>query len=146
MQILEPWRPGDTENYKNLRLSRGDFLTIPAAFVICQAIQAMTKLFITWRIKMTAYIVLDIEVKNADRYAEYRGLASPTVAQCGGKYIVRGGRAENLEGDWSPSRIVILQFESVEQAKKWLNSPEYKPAMNLRHQTAVTRSIIVEGV
>jgi uncharacterized protein (DUF1330 family) len=95
---------------------------------------------------MTAYIILDIEVKDPVRYAEYKELASPTVAQYGGKYIVRGGKAENLEGDWSPARIVVLQFDTVEQARKWLNSPEYRPALELRHQTAVTRSIIVEGV
>jgi len=95
---------------------------------------------------MTAYIILDIEVNDLVRYAEYRELATPTVAQYGGKYIARGGKVENLEGDWSPSRIVILQFETVEQARKWQNSPEYRPAMELRHQTAVTRSIIVEGI
>jgi uncharacterized protein (DUF1330 family) len=95
---------------------------------------------------MTAYIILDIQVTDAVRYAEYKELASPTVAQYGGKYIVRGGRAENLEGDWSPARIVVLEFESVEQAKKWLDSEEYRPAMELRHETAVTRSIIVEGL
>jgi uncharacterized protein (DUF1330 family) len=95
---------------------------------------------------MTAYIVLDIVVTDPVRYAEYKELAAPTVAQYGGKYIVRGGKAENLEGDWSPARIVILQFERVEQAKNWLNSAEYGPAKELRHQTAVTRSIIVEGL
>ena len=95
---------------------------------------------------MTAYIILDIEVNDPVRYAAYKDLATPTVAQYGGKYIVRGGKAENLEGDWSPSRIVVLQFENVEQARKWLDSPEYRPALELRHQTAATRSIIVEGV
>ena len=95
---------------------------------------------------MTAYIVYDIEVTDPIRYGKYKDLATPTVAQYGGKYIVRGGKTENQEGDWSPSRIVILQFENVEQAKKWLNSPEYRPAMELRHETAITRSIIVEGV
>ncbi len=95
---------------------------------------------------MTAYIILDIEVTDPVRYAEYKELASPTVTQYGGKYIVRGGKAENLEGDWSPARIVVLQFENVEQARKWLDSPEYRPALELRHQTAVTRSIIVEGL
>ncbi len=95
---------------------------------------------------MTAYIILDIEVTDPVRYAEYKDLATPTVAQYRGKYIVRGGKAENLEGDWTPSRIVVLEFENVEQARKWLNSPEYRPALELRHQTAVTRSILVEGL
>jgi uncharacterized protein (DUF1330 family) len=95
---------------------------------------------------MTAYVILDIEVSDPVRYAEYKDLATPTVAMYGGKYIVRGGKAENLEGDWQPSRIVVLQFESAEQARNWLNSPEYRPAKELRHQTAVTRSIMVEGI
>jgi uncharacterized protein (DUF1330 family) len=95
---------------------------------------------------MAAYVILDIEVSDPVRYAEYKDLATPTVAQYGGKYLVRGGKAENLEGDWEPSRIVVLQFESAEQARNWLNSPEYRPAKELRHQTAVTRSIVVEGI
>ncbi len=95
---------------------------------------------------MTAYIILDIEVTDPVRYAEYKDLATPTVAQYGGKYLVRGGKAENLEGDWEPRRIVVLQFDSAEQARKWLSSPEYRPALELRHQTSITRSIIVESV
>jgi uncharacterized protein (DUF1330 family) len=95
---------------------------------------------------MTAFVILDIVVTDPVRYAEYKDLAAPTVTQYGGKYIARGGKAENLEGDWSPSRIVILQFESTAQAKKWLHSPEYGPAKEIRQQSAVTRSIMVEGV
>ncbi len=95
---------------------------------------------------MTAYIILDIKVTDPVRYAEYKDLAAPTVAQYGGKYLIRGGKAENLEGDWEPARMVVLQFDSVEQARKWLDSPEYRPALDLRHQTSITRSIIVEGV
>ncbi len=95
---------------------------------------------------MTAYIILDIKVTDPVRYTEYKDLAAPTVAQYGGKYLIRGGKAENLEGDWEPARMVVLQFDSVEQARKWLDSPEYRPALDLRHQTSITRSIIVEGV
>jgi uncharacterized protein (DUF1330 family) len=95
---------------------------------------------------MTSYVILDIEVSDPVRYAEYKDLATPTVAQYGGKYLVRGGKAENLEGDWEPSRIVVLQFESAEQARNWLNSPEYRPAKELRRQTSTTRSIVVEGI
>ena len=95
---------------------------------------------------MTAYVILEVEVTDPARYAEYRDLATPTVAQYGGKYIARGGKAENLERDWSPSRVVILQFESIEQARKWMNSPEYSPAKEIRHQASITRSIVVEGL
>ncbi len=95
---------------------------------------------------MTAYVIVDIEVKNPEGYAHYKDLAQTTVPLYGGKYIARGGPAEGLEGDWKPGRIVILEFPSTAQAKAWLNSPEYAPARKLRHQYAVSRSIVVEGL
>ena len=73
-------------------------------------------------------------------------LALRTIrAMRGGVCVVRGGRVESLEGDWQPERIVVLEFENMETAKNWLESPEYRPARNLRHKSAVTRSILVEG-
>ena len=73
-------------------------------------------------------------------------LAPPTIETYGGKYLARGGRAEKLEGNWEPDRIVILEFESVETAKKWIDSPEYREARALRHQNASTNMIVVEGL
>jgi uncharacterized protein (DUF1330 family) len=64
----------------------------------------------------------------------------------GGRYVARGGAAETLEGQWSPKRLVILEFPSVEQAKAWLNSAEYAPARELRHRYATSNMIVVEGV
>ena len=95
---------------------------------------------------MTAYVIVDINVTDPVRYEDYKSLATPTVELYGGKYIARGGRTETLEGDWSPTRLVILQFESTEQAKKWLNSTEYKEARDLRHQTATSQMVVIEGV
>lgn len=95
---------------------------------------------------MTAYIVVDINVTDPIRYEEYIKLSPPTVELYGGRFIARGGRTEILEGDWSPSRLVILQFESIEQAKTWLNSPEYSEARKLRHQTAKSNMVVIEGV
>ena len=95
---------------------------------------------------MSAYVVAEIEVDNPEGYEEYKKLAPPPIAAYGGKYIARGGRAETLEGEWQPNRIVILQFESVEKAKKWLNSDEYREARALRHKYATTDMIVVEGV
>lgn len=63
----------------------------------------------------------------------------------GGRYIARGGQNETLEGDWHAKRLVILEFESIEKAKQWLNSPEYAPARALRHQYAKTNMVVVEG-
>lgn len=95
---------------------------------------------------MTAYVIVDINVTDPVRYEDYKQLAAPTVELFGGRYIARGGRTETLEGNWSPTRLVILQFAGMEQAKNWLNSPEYSEARNLRHQTANSQMVVIEGV
>ena len=95
---------------------------------------------------MSAYVIVDIEVTDPVGYEDYKKLAAETVALYGGKYAARGGRTEVLEGDWQPHRLVILQFESLERAKEWLNSPEYAPARLLRHRYARTNMVVVEGV
>lgn len=77
---------------------------------------------------------------------DYKKLVPPAVAAFGGKYIARGGAVETLEGTWSPKRLVILEFPTSTQAKQWLNSQEYSAARQLRHQTATTNMIVVEGV
>ena len=95
---------------------------------------------------MTAYVIVDIAVHDPVGYEEYKKLAPAAVELYGGKYIARGGKTETLEGDWSPSRLVILQFENSEQAKKWLNSEEYREARQMRHQTALSKMVVIEGV
>jgi uncharacterized protein (DUF1330 family) len=95
---------------------------------------------------MAGYVIVEIEVTDPAGYEEYKKLAGATVAKYGGKYIVRGGAAETLEGDWQPKRIVILQFENVERAKEWLNCPEYREPRKMRHRTAKTNMIVVEGL
>ena len=95
---------------------------------------------------MTAFVILDIEVTDPAGYEDYKKMAAPTVALYGGTYVVRGGYVETLEGDWAPKRIAVLQFESVERAKAWINSPEYAEARALRFKYAVLKAIVVEGV
>jgi uncharacterized protein (DUF1330 family) len=95
---------------------------------------------------MSAYVIVDIEVTDPVGYEDYKKLAAPTVIQYGGKYVARGGQNEVLEGDWQPHRLVILEFESLDRAKAWLNSPEYAPARALRHKYARTNMIAVEGL
>ena len=95
---------------------------------------------------MTAYVIVDIDVHDPDGYEDYKKLAPAIVAAFGGTYLARGGRTETLEGDWSPSRLVILQFESVEQAKKWVNSPEYSEARKMRLATTDSKMVVIEGV
>ena len=95
---------------------------------------------------MSAYVIVEIDVIDPAGYEEYKKLASATVEKYGGKYIVRGGKTEVLEGDWQPKRIVVLQFESMQRAKEWLNCEEYGEPRKMRHRTANTSMIVVEGV
>ena len=95
---------------------------------------------------MSVYVVIDIVVKNTEGYEEYKRLAPPTITAYGGKYIARGGATENLEGNWQPNRIVIIEFERIEKAKQWLDSEEYKTAKETRHKYATSNTIVVEGV
>ena len=94
---------------------------------------------------MSAYIVVEIHVKDPERYADYRTMVPSSLEAYGGKFLVRGGAVERLEGDWEPSRFVVIEFDSVEQAKRWWDSDEYRQARNLRQETADTRMIVVEG-
>ena len=95
---------------------------------------------------MSAYVIVDITIQDPDGYARYKEMATDTVGLYGGRYIARGGRTEILEGDWTPTRVVILEFDSVDRARQWLESPEYRDARQLRHATARTNMIVVEGV
>jgi uncharacterized protein (DUF1330 family) len=95
---------------------------------------------------MTAYVIVDIEVHDPVGYEEYKKLAPAAVELYGGKYIARGGKTETLEGDWSPSRLVILQFENSEQAKKWWDSEEYREARAMRQKTTNSQMVVIEGV
>jgi uncharacterized protein (DUF1330 family) len=96
---------------------------------------------------MAAYVIVEIDILDPTGYEEYKKLASATVEKkYGGKYIVRGGRTEVLEGDWNPKRIVLLEFASAQRAKEWLNCEEYREPRKMRHRTAKTNMIVVEGV
>ena len=94
---------------------------------------------------MPAYIVVEVEVEDPVRYEDYKKMVPPSLAAYGGRFLVRGGKVENLEGDWSPKRLVITEFPSVEQAKAWWSSPDYAQAKALRQATAKTQMIVVEG-
>lgn len=94
---------------------------------------------------MAAYVIVDIEVTDPARYEEYKSLAAPTIGLHGGRYIVRGGAVTTLEGDWRPTRMVVLEFPTVEQAKAWWDAPDYRHARSIRQEAARTRMIVVEG-
>jgi uncharacterized protein (DUF1330 family) len=94
---------------------------------------------------MKAYVIGDIEVTDQKPYDEYRGQVLATIEKYGGRFLVRGGRTDAVEGGWQPKRLVILEFPSFEQAQKWYRSPEYAPLITLRQKGAKGRLVIVEG-
>jgi uncharacterized protein (DUF1330 family) len=95
---------------------------------------------------MPAYLISQIEVHDPKGYEEYRKLVGASLAKYGGKFIVRGGTIDVLEGNWTPKRIVVCEFESAARAREWYHSAEYKPAMDVRQKTARAQIIVVEGL
>jgi uncharacterized protein (DUF1330 family) len=94
---------------------------------------------------MAAYVIFDIDVHDTDGYQEYRRLGAPTLVRYGGRFLVRGGAAENLEGEWAPKRVIVIEFDTVEQAREWYRSAEYQAAKTIRDRTARSVAIVVEG-
>lgn len=95
---------------------------------------------------MPAYVVVEVDVRDSARYDRYKQMAPPSITAYGGRYIARGGLTETLEGDWKPNRLVLLEFPTVEQARAWWHSPEYAEAKALRHATAESRMVLIEGL
>jgi uncharacterized protein (DUF1330 family) len=95
---------------------------------------------------MPAYVIVDVDIHDLQTYEEYKKLAPASIAQYGGKYLTRGGVTEALEGNWLPRRLVILQFDSMERAKEWLNCSEYAAARRLRHQSANSNMVLTQGI
>jgi uncharacterized protein (DUF1330 family) len=95
---------------------------------------------------MPAYVIVDIRVRDQEAYERYKELAARAVTAYGGRYLVRGGATETLEGSWQPSRFVVLEFPSLESGRAWWASQEYGPAKTLRQACADTQMLLVEGV
>ncbi len=94
---------------------------------------------------MPAYVFGEIEVTDPATYEEYRKQVLAVVTKYGGRFIVRGGQVEGLEGGWAPKRFVALEFPSMDQARKWYCSPEYAPLIELRQKASRGKLILVDG-
>ena len=94
---------------------------------------------------MPAYVIADIDVNDSEKFEEYKKLSAPSAVPFGAKYLVRGGKLENLEGEWNPKRFVIIEFSSVEKAREWWNSKAYTEAKAIRRGAAKSNFILVEG-
>ncbi|MBS7807409.1 DUF1330 domain-containing protein [Variovorax sp. PCZ-1] len=95
---------------------------------------------------MSAYVIADVTVTDADQMAKYREWSTKAAAEFGATFMVRGGAITVLEGDWKPSRVVILQFPDSETVKKWYAGETYTHARKLRENAGVMRMVMVEGV
>ena len=94
---------------------------------------------------MSAYVIGEIEVVDPAAYEEYRKQVLAVVTRYGGRFLVRGGQVDPKEGGWTPKRIVVLEFPSMDQARKWYDSPEYAPLIRLRQKASKGKLILVEG-
>jgi uncharacterized protein (DUF1330 family) len=96
---------------------------------------------------MTAYMIVEENVTDPEGFQKYRNLGvATTIQHFGGKILAAGGTLETLEGDWHPNRLVILEFESVEHAKRWYNSDEYAPLKDIRLKTTNSQAVLVQGI
>jgi uncharacterized protein (DUF1330 family) len=93
-----------------------------------------------------AYIVAVLDVRDAERFDEYRRQVPATIERYGGRYLIRGGRYEKLEGDWEPRRLTVVEFDSVDAARRWYESDEYRPLRDLRSASAGSDLLLVEGI
>jgi uncharacterized protein (DUF1330 family) len=94
---------------------------------------------------MAAYVIVNVDVQDPDAYEEYRRQTPATIDAYGGRFLVRGGATSVLEGNWTPKRVIVIEFPSVARAKEWLDSPEYRAIKGIRHRAASTNMIVVEG-
>ena len=94
----------------------------------------------------SAYIIANVTVTNPEQYEEYKKLSTIAIKEHGAEVCIRGGQVEVLEGDWMPSRVVLLKFKDVTQAHAFYNSSEYGQAILARKNVSVMNMVLVEGV
>jgi uncharacterized protein (DUF1330 family) len=95
---------------------------------------------------MTAYVIVETDVTDPEQYEQYKAASPAAIAAGGGRFLVRGGELAVLEGDWRPSRIVLLEFDDIEAAKRCYDSEIYQEARKLREGAAGFHAIAVQGV
>jgi len=96
--------------------------------------------------KKPAYLIADITATDQKTYSLYQTKVPEIIAKYGGRYLVRGGKAVPFAGDWEPERILVLQFDSMEQLRKCFDSPEYRALAPLREKSTISQAIFVEGL
>jgi uncharacterized protein (DUF1330 family) len=95
---------------------------------------------------MPAYVIVETDISDPEQYEQYKAASPGAVAAGGGRFVVRGGELAGLEGDWDPSRLVVLEFDDLEAAKRWYESETYQEAKQLREGAARLNMVAVQGV
>ena len=95
---------------------------------------------------MAAYVIVEVTITDKELYEVYKKLTPAAIEAFDGKFVVRGGASESLEGEWNPERVVVLEFPNVDHAKEWWNSEQYAAAKAIRQKAGITRMLVVEGV
>ena len=94
---------------------------------------------------MPAYVIIETDISDPEQYERYKEASPAAVASGGGRFVARGGELAVLEGDWEPSRLVVLEFPDLDAVKRWYDSPEYVEARKLREGAARLSMVAVEG-
>ena len=95
---------------------------------------------------MPAYVIVETDIHDPEQYEQYKAASPAAVAGGGGRFVVRGGELAVLEGDWEPTRLVVLEFEDLDAVERWYASPEYQEAKKLREGAANLRMVAVQGI
>jgi uncharacterized protein (DUF1330 family) len=94
---------------------------------------------------MPAYVIAETDIADPDQYARYMAASPAAIAEGGGRFVVRGGDVEVLEGDWRPPRLVVLEFDDVEAAQRWYDSAQYRAVRALREGAGRVNMVLVSG-
>ena len=94
---------------------------------------------------MPAYVIIEVEVLDRETYSRYVGQVRDVIERHGGRYLARGGKVIAMSGNWNPERVILIEFDSAEQARECFASPEYKAIAPLRERSTRTKAVIVEG-
>jgi uncharacterized protein (DUF1330 family) len=95
---------------------------------------------------MPAYVIAETDINNPEQYERYRAVVPATLETYGGRFLVRGGEHIVLEGEWQPTRLVVIEFDDLDAVRRWWDSPEYQEAKQVREGAATMRVVAVQGV
>ena len=94
---------------------------------------------------MAAYVIADVEITDPEKYKEYTAQTPDSIASHGGRFVVRGGSCQVLEGEWDPGRVVVIEFPDLDAALGWFHSDDYQELAQIRRSASTARILVVEG-